>query len=154
MKPKEIHDLIEILSKSSLTQLEIEQEGFRLRLVKKSATSPGGTVQVVTMPQGTVAAPPAAPGVAPPPPTAQEQGLHEQASPFVGTYYQSPSPDAEPFVSVGTHVKKGQVLCIVEAMKLMNEIEADVSGEIVAALAENAQPVEFGEVLFHIRPSA
>ena len=153
MKPKEIHDLIEILSKSTLTQLEIEQEGFRLRLVKKSA-APQAAVQVVSAPSVAADAPPAAPAAAPAPPTAEEQGLHEQSSPFVGTYYEAPSPDADPFVSIGGHVKKGQVLCIVEAMKLMNEIEADVSGEIVAALADNGQPVEFGEVLFHIRPSS
>ena len=153
MKPKEIHDLIEILSKSSLTQLEIEQEGFRLKLVKKSASAPSAVQVVSSTPLATDAAP-TIPASVVAPPTAKEQGLHEQSSPFVGTYYQSPSPDAEPFVSIGSHVKKGQVLCIVEAMKLMNEIEADVSGEIVAILAENGQPVEFGEVLFHIRPSS
>jgi acetyl-CoA carboxylase biotin carboxyl carrier protein len=73
-------------------------------------------------------------------------------SPFVGTFYRSPSPDAPPFVDVGSRVKKGQVLCIVEAMKLMNEIESEVDGAIVAVLAENGQPVEFGEPLFQIRP--
>jgi acetyl-CoA carboxylase biotin carboxyl carrier protein len=73
-------------------------------------------------------------------------------SPFVGTFYRSPSPEAPAFVEVGTRVRKGQVLCIVEAMKLMNEIESDVDGTVVAVLAENGQPVEFGEPLFQIRP--
>jgi acetyl-CoA carboxylase biotin carboxyl carrier protein len=154
LKPKEIHDLIEILSKSSLTQLEIEQEGFRLRLVKKSVSVPTTVHMVSSTPASADAAPTIPAAVPAATPSAKDQGLHEQTSPFVGTYYQSPSPDSEPFVSIGTHVKQGQVLCIVEAMKLMNEIEADVSGEIVAILAENAQPVEFGEVLFHIRPSS
>ena len=75
------------------------------------------------------------------------------ATPFVGTYYSAPTPDAEPFVKVGSRVTEGQVMCIVEAMKLMNEIESEFSGEVVEILATNGQPVEFGEVLFRIRPS-
>jgi acetyl-CoA carboxylase biotin carboxyl carrier protein len=82
-----------------------------------------------------------------------EDGLSFVTSPIVGTFYRAPNPDAEPYVKVGDHVTKGQTLCIVEAMKLMNEIEADVSGTIVRVLPENAQPVEFGQRLFAIRPA-
>ncbi len=93
---------------------------------------------------------------APAPPAAAEpaaEELHVLKSPIVGTFYAAPSPDAEPYVEVGDRVKKGQVLCIVEAMKLMNEIESDVDGEIVEIHPRNAQPVEFGEPLFAIRTS-
>ncbi len=84
---------------------------------------------------------------------AEEDGLSFVTSPIVGTYYAAPSPEAPPYVKAGDHVQKGQVLCIVEAMKLMNEIESDVSGVLVRIYPENAQPVEFGERLFAIRPA-
>ena len=83
----------------------------------------------------------------------EEAGLHEINSPIVGTFYRAPNPDADPYVKVGDFVERGQTLCIVEAMKLMNEIECDTSGTIVKVLPENAQPVEYGEPLFMIRPA-
>ncbi|RMG44300.1 MAG: acetyl-CoA carboxylase biotin carboxyl carrier protein, partial [Acidobacteria bacterium] len=124
-------------------------------------------------PEGAVAVPlpaavPAAPAAPTPPapetapagaavekaPAAAEAEIHEQKAPMVGTFYRAPSPEAKPFVSVGDHVEAGQTLCIIEAMKLMNEIEAEVSGTIVDIPVENAQPVEYGEVLFRIRKDA
>jgi acetyl-CoA carboxylase biotin carboxyl carrier protein len=154
LEPKDIHDLIEILSKSNLSQLEIENEGFKLKLVKKYGPKPGATVVASEAPVAPAAIEaPVAPAAAASAPTAEEQGLFEQKTPFVGTFYQAPSPDADPFVEVGTRVKKGQTLCIVEAMKLMNEIECEQDGEIVAVLVENGQTVEYGDPLFHIRPA-
>jgi acetyl-CoA carboxylase biotin carboxyl carrier protein len=91
---------------------------------------------------------------APPPAEAPGAGLVEMTSPIVGTFYRQPSPSAPPFVEPGTKVRKGQVLCVIEAMKLMNEIEAEIDAEVVEVLVANGQPVEFGEVLFRLRPMA
>ena len=99
-----------------------------------------------------LAEPPPAPTAAPAP-RLPPRKTHIVKSPIVGTFYTSPSPDAAPFVKVGDRVSKGQVICIVEAMKLMNEIEADVTGEVVRVLVENGQPVEYGQPLFAIRPN-
>jgi acetyl-CoA carboxylase biotin carboxyl carrier protein len=106
------------------------------------------------MPSAThAAAPPTVPASAPKePPPAAEDGLHVVRSPIVGTFYESPSPGAPPFVKAGDTIDLGQVLCIVEAMKLMNEIESDIAGEIVKRLVNNGQPVEYGQELFAIRP--
>ncbi|NOK20092.1 acetyl-CoA carboxylase biotin carboxyl carrier protein, partial [Corallococcus carmarthensis] len=98
------------------------------------------------------AAAPAAPAAAAPEKPAEKPG-HLVTSPFVGTFYRTPAPDQPPFVDVGTVVRKGQVLCIVEAMKLMNEIESEVSGRIAEVLVENGRPVEFGQALFRIEPA-
>ena len=105
---------------------------------------------VALAPVAAVAAPVAAPAAAKPPEKAPEKPGHNVTSPFVGTFYRAPSPDSPPFCDVGTPVKKGQVLCIVEAMKLMNEIEAEVEGKIAEIYVLNATPVEFGEKLFRI----
>ena len=90
---------------------------------------------------------------APEPVAVEEEGVHFVTSPIVGTFYRAPNPDADPYVKVGDFVEKGQVLCIVEAMKLMNEIECDISGTVVRVLPENSQPVEYGENLFLVRPA-
>ena len=158
---KQISDLIDILSRSDVSTLKYEEESFKLTLMKeKPAPQAVAQPAMQTMVQAPVpvqeiaAAVPAAaapaPAEAPAPPA---EDLVEMATPFVGTYYSAPSPDAEPFVKVGSHVTKGQVMCIVEAMKLMNEIESEFNGEVVEILATHGQPVEFGEVLFRIRPS-
>jgi len=154
VEPKEIQDLIEILSRSNLTQLEIERDGFKLKLVKKNSVGPAVAAGPAVGPAVAPAAPAAVAASPVAEPTPEESGLFQQSSPFVGTFYRAPSPDSDPFVEVGTRVKKGQVLCIVEAMKLMNEIESEVDGEIVAVVVENGQTVEYGETLFHIRPSS
>ncbi len=164
-KFKEICELIRLVSSTGVAAVEIEHGGRRLKI-----EGAGGTV-VQSMPavpvvQGATEPPPAvAPtsaGLGAPPaageaePEGTEAGgedLHHVTSPIVGTFYRAPNPDADPYVKVGDFVEKGQVLCIVEAMKLMNEIESDCSGTIVKVFPENAQPVEFGERLFAIRPA-
>jgi acetyl-CoA carboxylase biotin carboxyl carrier protein len=152
---KELRELIEIISRSNFSTFEMEREGFKLKLVKDNGVA---TVVAAT---ASLPAEPAAPRVATPAPVAApvvaeeapvDDGTVEVASPIVGTYYEAPTPGAEPFVAVGDRVRKGQVLCIVEAMKLMNEIESEIDAEVVELLASNGQPVEFGEALFKLRP--
>jgi len=148
MNLKELKEIIDIVtSKESIEELELEKSGLRLRI--RRASSSGPTVSV--------AAPAPALGISAPTPQAPaaqetEEELYYVKSPIVGTFYKSPSPTSEPFVSIGDFVEKGSVICIIEAMKLMNEIESDVAGEIVSTLVENGQPVEYGEKLFAIRP--
>ena len=161
MNLKEIKELIEFLKQEEIAEFEMERGDFKVRIRRagdSSAAAPSETrffamhsappppMPVAQAPA--VAAAPAAPAEVP----AAEAGLHEVRSPIVGTFYESPSPGASPFVKVGDVVQAGQVLCIIEAMKLMNEIEADASGEIVKKLASNGQPIEYGQPLFLIRP--
>jgi acetyl-CoA carboxylase biotin carboxyl carrier protein len=151
MNLKELKEIIDLVtSKESIEELELEKSGVRLRI--KRASLHGSSLSV-THPQLSSAA------VALPPPPVSTEALKETEeelyfikSPIVGTFYKSPSPTSEAFVSVGDFVEKGSVVCIVEAMKLMNEIESDVAGEIITILVENGQPVEYGEKLFAIRP--
>ncbi len=157
MNVKEIKELAELVARRGLASLEVEREGFRLRVegprpAPKGEGSPSGAAYpAVPVTWEEKAAAPAIVAAAPAPET--EAGLHVVTSPIVGTFYRSPNPDAEPFVKPGDAVEKGATLCIVEAMKLMNEIEADVSGTLVEVFPKNGQPVEFGEKLFTIRPA-
>ncbi|MHB8174045.1 MAG: acetyl-CoA carboxylase biotin carboxyl carrier protein [Nitrospirota bacterium] len=150
MNLKEIKELIEVLKNSDITEIELEKAGTKIRLKKGL----GGHENVLSPPAGEERAAPTAQIAAPAPDPAAEaqKNLFAVNSPIVGTFYRAPSPDAAVYVEVGDVVKKGQILCIIEAMKLMNEIEAEVSGKIAAVLVENAQPVEYGEPLFHIEP--
>jgi len=162
---EELVELIRLVSETRIGGIEVEKDGMRVHIVGpppaplvERAGTPLLPPQLAAAGQfvGNPIALPAG-GAAPAPPAAQagqgeEEGLSFVNSPIVGTFYQAPSPDADPYVKVGDVVSKGQVLCIVEAMKLMNEIEADTSGTIVRRYPENAQPVEFGERLFAIRP--
>ena len=156
MDPKEIRELIELISRSEFSEFELEGKGFKLRLVKRAAPVPAAAAANAPGPShepatpSAVPAPSGSPAPAPSPPL--EEGLVELKSPIVGTFYRSPSPDADPFVEVGTQVKRGQVMCIVEAMKVMNEIEAEIDAEVVEVAVANGQPVEYGEVLFRLRP--
>ena len=135
MNVKEIKELVDLVSRRGLAGLEIERAGFRLRI------------------EGAPPAAAPAPHVPPGPPgSGEREGFHVLTSPIVGTFYRAGNPDAEPFVKIGDVVEKGKTLCIVEAMKLMNEIEADVAGTIVSIFPQNGQPVEFGEKLFAIQP--
>ena len=163
---EQIKELIELVARNHLAGMELERSGFRLKIdgeqVKSSPPVAAGAAPAVPV---AVAAPapmpavvaPAAPAAVPAPVVeeapAEEpaKGDHVLTSPIVGTFYASPNPDAPAFVKVGDKVTKGQVVCIVEAMKLMNEIEADVDGEIVEVYPKNEQPVEFGEPLFGIQ---
>ncbi len=157
----EVERLLAFMQAHGLEEFEYQQADIHIRLKKAFASSsaPATSSQPVATPSATP--PPASTffeepaAVAPlhtvPAPTTED--LHIVKSPIVGTFYSSPSPDADPFVAVGSHVKSGQVLCIIEAMKLMNEIEADASGEVARIFVENGHPVEYGEPLFGIRTS-
>jgi acetyl-CoA carboxylase biotin carboxyl carrier protein len=163
---EQIKELIELVGQNRLQGFELERSGFRLKIDGQQA-APVMTVAAQPSPAGVPGTAPAAPApamtaasvvppVAAPAPAAAApagppQGTHVLNSPIVGTFYRAPSPDADPFVEVGSRVKKGQVLCIIEAMKLMNEIESDVDGVIAEIYPQNAQAVEFGEPLFAIR---
>ncbi|MEM9597748.1 MAG: acetyl-CoA carboxylase biotin carboxyl carrier protein [Acidobacteriota bacterium] len=166
----QIKELIELVAQHRLAGVELERSGFRLavdgyppaetvapQMVAPQMVAAAGAAAPVPM---AVSAPAAAEAVAAPaaePAPEDDDGIpagaHVLTSPIVGTFYSSPSPDAPPFVDVGDKVRKGQVLCIVEAMKLMNEIECDVDGTVVAVLPKNGQPVEYGEPLFGIQTS-
>jgi acetyl-CoA carboxylase biotin carboxyl carrier protein len=138
--------LLRLLEKRNIAEFEFEDEKVRLRLVR------GGfavATPVVSAPIAAVAAAPAA--VAPAAHAVDDANIVFITSPFVGTFYRAPSPDAPVFVDMGSAIREGQALCIVEAMKLMNEIEADCAGTIVEILAENGKPVEFGQKLFKVR---
>ena len=160
MKPQDIKDLqelIEFLKKYQVAEFDLERGDIKIRLKFAQAAAPTASVAdlarlaAATPVAAPLAASPAAQAAAPAAPADPDAGLHIVKSPIVGTYYGSPSPGAPPFVSPGDRVEKGQVICIVEAMKLMNEIEADASGEIVKCFISNGQPIEFGQPLFTIR---
>jgi acetyl-CoA carboxylase biotin carboxyl carrier protein len=150
-----IESLIKALDESSLDSIEIERGGTRIRLSKTPA--PMGVVAAAPMmaasaaPAASGAAAAAAPAEGVPAPSTSH--LIDVKSPMVGTFYLSPAPDAPPYVAKGKHVSKGDTLCIIEAMKLMNELESEVDGTVVEVCIENAQPVEYGQVLFRIDPS-
>jgi acetyl-CoA carboxylase biotin carboxyl carrier protein len=157
MKIDDIKQLLELVREHDLTEFELEQDGLKLR-VNKGGTTVMAAPAPVSMPMAQahaapmpVAAPPAAPAAAAPAPVDEGAALAVVKAPIVGTLYRSPEPGAKPFAEVGTTVRKGQVLCIIEAMKLMNEIEAEVDGEIAAVYVENGQPVQFGDRLFAIK---
>jgi oxaloacetate decarboxylase (Na+ extruding) subunit alpha len=139
------------MQKSDLTELEIEIQDLKLRLARPgTAALPGSSQRIEpSQEQITSQVQPLAPAT---PPT-KDDGLHKFPSPMVGTFYRKPSPDDASFVEVGDIVKKGDVLCIVEAMKVMNEIQSDVAGEIVDVLVEDAHSIEYGQTLFKIRKS-
>ena len=154
MNFKEILELIDRVSERGIASVEIEQAGTKLRIEGRHAAPPPPAAphhapHAAAAPAP--AAPPAAPAAAPPPPPeVSEAGLHIITSPIVGTFYRSPNPEAESFANVGDRVTKGKVLCIIEAMKLMNEIEADVDGVVAEIYPQNAQAVEYGEPLLGI----
>lgn len=155
-----VKKLIKLLSDSEVDEIEIEEEGKKIRVVKHASNSSAshsgvGTFQLPAYLQQPQLPPPAAPPQSsqePPPqtPAKTKSNSHEIKSPIVGTFYKAPAPDAAPFVEVGSVVQPGTVLCIVEAMKLMNEIESDVSGKIVKVAVENGQAVEYGQTLFFV----
>jgi acetyl-CoA carboxylase biotin carboxyl carrier protein len=160
----EIERLLLFMQKHEIEEFEYERAGVHIRLKKASARSGQHhtefTASAETVRKPTQAPPPVRPSDSP---ESHDRGIegkhaggdvHIIKSPIVGTFYSAPSPDAEPFVTVGAKVDAGQVLCIIEAMKLMNEIESDVAGEIVQIFVENGKPVEYGERLFGIRPQS
>ena len=154
MNQKEIKELIEFLIEKDIAEFELERGDVKVRIKRGAEPAPHPPAAPPAMsipPQAAAASPPSGAPPAPAEPAKAEEPLHIVHSPIVGTYYESPSPGSPPFVKVGDTVEAGQVLCIVEAMKLMNEIEADVAGEIVKKMANNGQPIEYGQELFAIR---
>ena len=160
MNQKELKELIEFLIEKDIAEFELERGDVKVKIKRAGEhtvvhahgdpryyavpPAPGPAPELGAVPAVAAPAPPAAPAV--------EEGLHMVKSPIVGTFYEAPSPGAPPFVKAGDSVELGQVLCIVEAMKLLNEIESDIAGEIVKKLAVNGQPIEYGQDLFVIRP--
>lgn len=153
MDLKDLRALLKLVEASDIEELEIERQGQRVRIRRRG----GNTVPAVAAPAPLPAAPaPPALQAAPPatgaPAPARAENLLTIESPMVGTFYRAPAPGAEPYVKEGQVVEKGSVLCIIEAMKLMNEIEAEVKGRIASILVENAQPVEYSQPLFLVEP--
>ncbi len=153
MNQKELKELIEFLKEQDIAEFELERGDVKVRIKRGTPVAIAPATLPISLPTVSAAAtaPPATPSAAPPS-KSPDEGLHQVKSPIVGTFYESPSPGSPPFVKPGDTVETGQVLCIIEAMKLMNEIEADVSGEVVKRLVNNGQPVEYGQPLFSIRP--
>jgi len=166
MNQKELKELIEFLIEKDIAEFELERGDVKVRIKRAgehTVVHTHGESRFFAVPPAPVTAVEigSVPASAPPPPSAPppaatepapEEGLHTVKSPIVGTFYEAPSPGAPPFVKPGDTVEVGQVLCIVEAMKLLNEIESDFAGEIVRKLAVNGQPIEYGQELFVIRP--
>jgi acetyl-CoA carboxylase biotin carboxyl carrier protein len=152
MNLKEIREILEMLKGTDVSELEIGRGDTVLKVRRGVVSGPPAAYAPPPAP----GAPPAAaprPEEAKAPPKESARPAHKEVlSPIVGTFYRSPAPDAAPFVEVGARVVKGQVLCIVEAMKIMNQIESDTTGTIAAILVENAQPVAYGQPLFHVVP--
>ena len=157
----ELKELIELLRENGLAELELERQGFRVRLRREGASpvvqsepfvSPATPAPAAkTTPAPVAAAPPLHPGGRTETAASEDQDLHIIPSPIVGTFYRSPSPNADAFVKIGSNVEPETVVCIIEAMKLMNEIQAETSGEVVKVYVENGQPVEYGQALFAIK---
>jgi oxaloacetate decarboxylase alpha subunit len=145
MNIKEIKDMINLMNENGLTELEIEKDGMRIRLRKGAGGNFEKIVEEVHRPAQVLPQPQAGKETA-------EKKTIEIKSPMVGTFYRSPSPDAPPYVNIGDVIEAGQVICIIEAMKLMNEIKAEAKGKIVDVPVDNAEPVEFGQVLFVLEP--
>ena len=170
---QQLRELVEFLKANGIAEFDMERTDLKVRLkfaglqpaapaavdlshlasaiAAQSATAPAVAAAPVAIPATLPGAIPVAAAAAPVPEAGPEAGAHIVKSPIVGTFYESPSPEAEPFVKVGDRVSSGQVLCIVEAMKLMNEIESDFAGEIVKVYVKTGQPVEYGQPLFAIK---
>ena len=151
MDLRKLKTLIDLVQASGIAEIEINEEGDHVRIVNRPAQAAQAAPAIIEIPQAAPApaapAPSAAPSAAP---ASNSPSGTQVTSPMVGTFYRAPSPGADPFVEVGTQVKKGDTLCIIEAMKLLNEIEAEVSGTVKEILVDNGSPVEFGQPLFVI----
>lgn len=156
----ELRELIITVSQTDVAELTLKSDAFELTVRKGETGTVTSVSQIAVSPpvvQTPVAPPtpnsPAAPPASEASPPPLEQKLEEIKSPMVGTFYRAPTPDDAPFTEVGARVQVGDTVCIIEAMKLMNELEAEVSGEVVEILVENAQPIEFGQVLMRVKPN-
>ncbi len=166
MRANTIKELVKIVEESSISELEVSRWGKKVKIIKSTANSNHSVAANSTVAETGVLSPQPAPVAAPAPPpvqpavsepapsaAAEKQNIEEIHSPMVGTFYRAPAPDAESYVKVGDHIGQGKVLCIVEAMKLMNEIEAEISGIISEILVEDGQPVEYNQPLFKVAVS-
>ena len=160
MNIKEIQDLIKFVSKSGVSEVEIEQKDFKITIKQEQTSAEPQYIMAAptAMPVAAPAMPAAAPAAAPaapasPAPAAASTNQITVKSPMIGTFYRSAGPDKAPFVNVGDEIKAGQVVCIIEAMKLFNEIESEVSGRIVKVLVDDASPVEYDQALFIVEPA-
>ena len=159
MNETKLKRLIRLVEESDIEELEIDRPLGRVRIVRRRtrevpvAIAPPAAAPVAAAPAPVPVAPPPAAGAEPAAPPARDPGLVAIVSPMVGTYYTAPAPGAKPYVSVGETVSVGQVVCIVEAMKLMNEVQSEVSGRITEIRAENGQAVEYGQELFLVAPA-
>ena len=163
MDLKQIKLIVDLMKRSDLTEFEVEEEGFKIKIKRNSGevgpmqVAPGYSVHpfpVAAMPEApkpTAAPAPAAPAAAPAASANDDTGFAYVKSPMVGTFYRSPSPDSPAFADVNSKVEEKSVVCIIEAMKIMNEIQAEVKGTVVEVLAENGQPVEYGQRLFKVK---
>jgi len=162
MNQKELKELIEFLIEKDIAEFELERGDVKVKIKRAAEPAPVivpqpsfvtvPTAAPLAIPSAAPDAAPKGPGAPPPaPPAEPEEQLHIVRSPIVGTFYEAPSPGAPPFVKIGDMLEVGQVLCIVEAMKLLNEIECDASGELVKKLVNNGQPIEYGQELFALR---
>ena len=151
---EQLHRLLEALGESDIQEFRLEGDDFRLEIRRNL---PGQAVMAPVMPAPVAAAPapvaPAEPASAPPASTATRSDLLEVTAPMVGTFYRAPAPGEPSFVEVGSRINVGQTVCILEAMKLMNELESEVGGEVVEILVDNGTPVEFGQVLMRVKPA-
>ena len=153
MDLKDLKAIIDLMKKNSITELELEKQEFKVRLKRGSSMPAGEDLLLQGYPAPVMSGSPAAlPQTSLPAPAAQSSDM-EIKSPMIGTFYRSPSPEAAVYVEVGAEVNADTVVCIIEAMKVMNEIKAEVKGVITQILVENAKPVEFGQPLFKIRPA-
>ncbi|MCK4462973.1 MAG: acetyl-CoA carboxylase biotin carboxyl carrier protein [Candidatus Omnitrophica bacterium] len=145
MNKKKIEEMIDLMEKHGLTEINIEEEGIRIHLKK----GPSGYEQIR---DGVISKPVTLPKEEKAQTIKEAKNLTEIKSPMVGTFYSAPGPDTPPFIEIGDTIKEGDVLCIIEAMKLMNEIKSEVKGKVSDILVENGEPVEFGQVLFLVEP--
>jgi len=157
---KDIKSIVDLMKKNSISDFEMEKEGFKIKLRRTDGTKtddvhvqhylPPASAAPVPMPATAPAAAPPAAAPAEEPPASNDP---EIKSPMIGTFYRAPSPESESYVEIGDHVSADTVVCIIEAMKVMNEIKAEISGVITEILSENGNPVEFGQPLFRVRPA-
>jgi len=153
MNLKEIKEIVKLMNDNELMEVQVEREGEKLKLRKGMDLGAAPIVQGIGHPVPVAHAAPVAPAASQPAAPAQNVSGVEIVSPMVGTFYRAPSPESPPFIEAGQMVDVGQVVCIVEAMKLMNEIKSEVKGRVVEVLVNNAEPVEFGQPLFIVEPA-
>ena len=157
MDLKQIKQIIDLMKRSELTEFAVEEEGFKLKIRRGAtglpivSTSPGSNPPLAYAEPASASAPAPAAAPATPAPAGDEAGVTYVKSPMVGTFYRAASPESKPFADVGTKVVENSVICIIEAMKIMNEIQAETKGAVLEVLVENGQPVEYGQKLFKIK---